>query len=274
ASAFLFGLNRLSQVACVEHEEHLTGVYAFERRFEFQVGDAVQEDRSHGLGVERVARARVTEVLRDQVEPRALRRGVPCEENRHGVLGLSRLNLRQGRRRAGGKRRLGVRQAFEREQYVRLRRLAVEQPDDFDTLVSLQLRLLRPDLIGEGGGVGGGVFQVVLRVGVLVDAEGDDVSYALAPQRLVAGDGQHGVWAFDVVAVEGVSDQAVLSGDDRDLGFERRLSPAIQRVAAPDFDQRAVAEQPHVARAGASRLIRRGRLADLYLHLDRAARRA
>src|SRR6266511_3643007 len=64
-----------------------------------------------------------------------------------------------------------------------------------------------------------GVFQVVLRVGVLVDAAGDDVSHALAPQRLVAGDGQHGVGAFDAVAVEGVSEEAVLSGDDWNLGF-------------------------------------------------------
>src|SRR5262249_44195500 len=157
--------------------------------------------------------------------------------------------------------------------YVGLRGLAIEQRNDFNALVLMQFRLLRADLFGEGGGVGDGVFQVVLRVGVLVDAAGDNVSHALASQRLVAGDGQRSVGAFDVVMVEGVSEEAVLSSDDRDLGFERGLFLSLQRVAAPDFDQRAVAEQSHVARAGWYRLAGRRGFADLYLHLDRAARR-
>src|SRR5262249_59873212 len=105
----------------------------------------------------------------------------------HGVFGLRLLYLRQGRRRAGGQRRLSVRQAFERQQYVGLRRLAVEQRGHLDTLVLLQFRLLRANLFSEGGGVGGCVFQVVLRVGVLVDPAGDDVRHALSRQRLVAG---------------------------------------------------------------------------------------
>ena len=50
--------------------------------------------------------------------------------------------------------------------------------------------------------------------------------------------------------VEGVSEQAVFSGYDRNFGFERGLFPAFQSIAAPDFDERAVAEQTHIARAG------------------------
>src|SRR5262249_30575092 len=78
--------------------------------------------------------------------------------------------------------------------------------------------------------------------------------------------------AFNAVAVESVSEEAVLSGDDRNLGFERRLLLPLQRIAAPDFDQCAVSEQPQIARANRRRLIHRSRLADLELHLDRATR--
>ena len=76
AAAFLFGFQRLPGIAGVEHEEQLPGVNAFERRFEFQVGDAAREDCFHGLRGERVASARVAEVVRDQIEPRPC--AAPC----------------------------------------------------------------------------------------------------------------------------------------------------------------------------------------------------
>src|SRR5215471_572769 len=74
--------------------------------------------------------------------------------------------------------------------------------------------------------------------------------------------------AFDVITIEAVSLQPVLSGDDRDICFQGRGSLPFKDIAAPNFNECTVTEEPHIARSASRRMIFVSRLFG-HFNLDR-----
>ena len=96
-------------------------------------------------------------------------------------------------------------------------------------------------------------------------------------QRICARERKLRVAALDVVAVEGVSGQAVRACHERQCRLKRDALLAFEYVAVPDTDERAVAEQAQVAcaTARAVRCVRLGVLhCDLNFDVARRNRRA
>src|SRR5205085_1589279 len=263
-ASLLFGFEGLSRITSVYDEDELGCVERFENLLKLLVADAVRE---YGLKVElrlQFAFARVAEVVRDEVEAPPLRRAVSGEVDDDRVLRLRCLQLFERLRRARRKRpRLFARQATQRRLYVLLRRVAVEQRDDFDAASRLDERALTPHLLDEVGRVRRSELEVVVFVLVLVDADGENVCGRRAAQTLRAAQRERRVRALHVVAVEGVGRELVLARDDRHDRFERCVPRGGGDRAVLHVYERAVAEQAQVARA-------RGRVRPIDSCLDRA----
>lgn len=89
-------------------------------------------------------------------------------------------------------------------QNVGLGGFLIEQRDDLDARKAPKLGLLLMQLLAKDLSIGYSVFEVVLWVGVLIDANGQYVSPASPLEVFSAGDGQRSVCAFDVIAIEGI----------------------------------------------------------------------
>src|SRR5437867_2294945 len=98
------------------------------------------------------------------------------------------------------------------------------------------------------------VLEIVLSVGIGVDTDGQNVSCTGPLEAVRACETKLGILALDVITIENVSRQTVLSRDDCYVGFQGCRRLASQHIAAPDFCERTVTEQSHIARA-APRLV-------------------
>ena len=119
-------------VARINDQEQLPGAEWLKGLFKFSIRDGVREDRLHALCIQLRAAARITKVVRDQVELILLRRAVPGKVDDDGIFRLRML----GQLREGG-RDLG------------LRRVCIVERQHFDALICVQLFLLPFDLGGE-----------------------------------------------------------------------------------------------------------------------------
>src|SRR5437763_5112619 len=98
------------------------------------------------------------------------------EVDDHDVLRLRRLQLFERLRRTRRKRpRLFAGQTTQSRLDVLLRRVTVEQRDDFDLAPWFDEGTLTLDLLDEVGRVRRGELEVIVFVLVLVDADGEDV---------------------------------------------------------------------------------------------------
>ena len=117
-------------------------------------------------------------------------------------------------------------------------------------LEAAHLRLAQAHFVAKALRVSDRILQVVLRIRVFIYTDRDYVSRARAPETVGAHQRQLRVFALDVILVEGVSRQPVWSGGDGNLFLETDRRFSLQCVTVPDLDQRAVAKQTHVTRAG------------------------
>src|SRR5258706_130121 len=127
-------------------------------------------------------------------------------------------------------------------------------------LIFRNLLLLVPHLVAKRRCVRDGVLEIVLGVGISVDTDGQNVSGAGPLEAIRAGETQLSILALDVITIEGVSRQTVLSRDDCHVGFQGCRHLAFQHVSAPDFYERTVTEQADIARATTRWVIFVGRL--------------
>jgi len=130
----------------------------------------------------------------------------------------------------------------------------VEERNNFDFLETSHLRLPQTYLCGKAFGIGHGIFQVVLRVCVFIDAHRNEPRRTRALQTVGAGQHKVRVFALYVVFVEGVRGQTVRSRNHGDFFFQGGGRLSFQGIAVPDLHERAVAEQTHIMRAAALRM--------------------
>ena len=121
-------------------------------------------------------------------------------------------------------------------------------------LVVRNLLLRPPDLLAKRCRVRDGVLEIVLGVGIGVDTDGQNVSGTGPFEATRANETQRSILALDVITIEGVSRQPVLSGDDCYVGLQGGRSLPFQHIAAPNLYERTIAKQPHIA-APAPRLV-------------------
>src|SRR4029077_19512849 len=107
-------------------------------------------------------------------------------------------------------------------------------------LVVRNLLLLASYLFAKRRCVRDGILEIVLGVGIGVDTDGQNVSGAGSFEAIRAGQTQLSILALDVITIEGVSRQTVLSRDDCDVGFQGGRGLALQHIAAPDSYERPV----------------------------------
>ena len=109
--------------------------------------------------------------------------------------------------------------------------------------------MLPLDLRREVFSIGHSILEIELSIIILVDADGQDIERARTPQTLRALDINHGILALDVVTIEPVGCQLILSGDNRNRSLQHAFPVFEQNVAAPDMRQRAIAVQMHITHA-------------------------
>ncbi len=208
--------------------------------------------------------------MRDQIETLRLRGAVPGEVNDDCVF---RLGAFQSIEWTGFQTRWSsfARESLNRSENVGLGCVLVQQLNHFNAFETRELSLAPAHFIAKTLRIGFRVFQVVLRILILVHTDGDDVSRAFAFERVGAVENKRRILALHVVAIEGVRDQTIWTSRDGDLFFERHRRLTLQNVAMPHLDERAVAEESQILRARALRIIFVGRrIRNVELHFDRA----
>ncbi len=85
------------------------------------------------------------------------------------------------------------------------------------------MSLAETHFIAKAARVSGGVFQVVLTIRVLIDADRDYVRRAFALECVGARKHKGRIFALHVVAIEAVRDQPVWTSRHCDLLFERNI---------------------------------------------------
>src|SRR4030095_16317648 len=92
-------------------------------------------------------------------------------------------------------------------------------------------------------GVGSCILQVVTFVSVGVQTDCDQIRGRRTFEAGRAVYDQPRIATLDVVAAEGIDSQFIATGNDGDGGFQNcRATFALQSIAAPNLDQRAVPE--------------------------------
>src|SRR5882724_9438017 len=127
-------------------------------------------------------------------------------------------------------------------------------------LVVRNLLLLASYLFAKRRCVRDGVLEIVLSVGIGVDTDGQNVSSTGPLQTIRSYETAGSVLAFDVITIEPIGHQVVLSGDDRYLRIQGCRSLSFQYIAAPNLYERTVTEEPHIARPAPRFVIFVGRL--------------
>src|SRR5438552_2682748 len=98
-----------------------------------------------------------------------------------------------------------------------------------------------------------------MRITVTVDADRESVRQARMIQALGSVDDERSIGTLDVVVVERIRRQPILSRYDWDRCSERHAALLLEHVACPQLDERAIAEQSHILRSAWS-------LRDINLH--------
>src|SRR6266496_3930632 len=114
-------------------------------------------------------------------------------------------------------------------------------------LVVRDLLLCASYLFAKRRRVRDGVLEIVLRIGIGVDTDGQNVSGTGPLETTRACETEACIFALDVIPVEGVSRQSVVSGDNCYIGFQGCRSLPFQHIAAPNLYERPITKQPHIA---------------------------
>jgi len=102
-----------------------------------------------------------------------------------------------------------------------LTKFLIEQLKYFNPFKPANLSLPLTHLLRKAARIGSRVLQVVLRISILIDANGNDVSSAFAFERVGAGEHERGIFTLNVVAIESVRHQTIWTSSHRDLFLER-----------------------------------------------------
>ncbi len=109
-------------------------------------------------------------------------------------------------------------------------------------LVVRNLLLFASYLFAKRRCVRDGILEIVLGVGIGVDTDGQNVSGTGPLEAIRACETEACILALDVITIEGVSRQSVLSRDDCYVGFQSCRSLPFQHIAAPNLYERTVTE--------------------------------
>src|SRR6266481_5760989 len=124
----------------------------------------------------------------------------------------------------------------------------VQQGCDFNMVIFCNLLLLASYLFAKRCCICNRVLKIVLRIGVRVNTDGQNVSGTGPLEAIRTGEIQLSIPALDVITIEGISRQTVLSCNHCYVGFQRCCRLAFQHIAAPDLYERTVAEEPDIPR--------------------------
>src|SRR3954454_17963509 len=97
----------------------------------------------------------------------------------------------------------------------------IEQLHNLDKLEATDERLPALHLLSKIARVSASIFQIVLRVRILIKANRDDVRSAFALECLRARKHKRRVFALHVMVIEAVRNEPIWTSRNRDLFFER-----------------------------------------------------